>query len=156
MRMKAEPCDQNNRLQPKIDHSHNNFLQESLLASLKESEACFDIFLQPNNDPKNNSLEDTTLIWDESISPFIKVARLEIQKQDDFASAERMAFCENLSFNPWHSSPELRPMGQINRIRQIVYDGISKYRHANNKIPEIEPVDFQACVGTTEPLCRVK
>jgi len=39
-------------------------------------------------------------------------------------------FCENLSFDPWHTLPEQRPLGAINRIRLQVHSGISAKRHA--------------------------
>lgn len=156
MRMKATPCEANKSLASAIDHSHLNFLRESLLASLKKGEACFDIFVEPNNEPEKNLIENPTLIWNEQASPFVQVARLNIFQQDDFTSPERISFCENLSFNPWHTDPQLRPMGQINRVRKIVYDGISKYRHDGNKVPEIEPQNHDACSGATAALCRSK
>ena len=46
-----------------------------------------------------------------------------------------MQFCENLSFNPWRTLPEHRPLGSINRARLQVYPAISRFRHRKNNAP---------------------
>ena len=45
---------------------------------------------------------------------------------------EQNLACDNLSFNPWHSLPEHRPIGGINRLRKAVYETVSAYRHERN------------------------
>ena len=45
----------------------------------------------------------------------------------------QMEFCEDLSNTPWHSLPEHRPIGGINRVRKVVYEVLSKKRHELNK-----------------------
>ena len=37
------------------------------------------------------------------------------------ASGELAAKCEALSFNPWHTLAEHRPIGGMNRLRRAVY-----------------------------------
>ena len=56
-----------------------------------------------------------------------------------FESPDQQKFCENLSMNPWHAVPEHRPLGGINRVRQVVYAAISKLRHDLNGAPRTEP-----------------
>ena len=158
MRFKVVPCADNESLFTAVDATQTNFLRESLLLSLSKGQACYDFYIQPNNDPEKNPIEDPTLVWDEKVSPFIKVARLDILQQSDFTTQPRMNFCENLSFNPWHGheSDNLRPMGQINRVRKLVYDEISKYRHNANHAVEMEPTDFSACEGSAAALCNLQ
>ena len=43
--------------------------------------------------------------------------------------ARAETFGENLSFTPWHSLPEHRPLGGINRARKAIYRAISRQRH---------------------------
>lgn len=78
--------------------------------------------------------------WDESLSPYRKVAtiRSPAQRCD---SPEHTAFCENISFNAWRTLPEHRPLGNINRARKEVYPVISRYRHQRNLAPLREPDD---------------
>jgi hypothetical protein len=46
---------------------------------------------------------------------------------------------ENLSFTPWHSLPEHRPLGNLNRARKKVYEATSRKRHLENNAPRAEP-----------------
>ncbi|MDD4976143.1 MAG: catalase family protein [Bacteriovorax sp.] len=132
-----------------------NFLREKLVNTLSEKEACFDFFVQINTNPKTMPVEDPTVEWNEKDSPYIKVATIRIPKQSEIDSRPRMNFCENLSFDPWHTSlPEQRPLGAINRVRLLAYDVISKKRHIHNHMPQIEPTDHEACTGKTEVLCH--
>ena len=71
--------------------------------------------------------------WREKDSPFVKVARVTIPRQA-FDTPEQNAFCEALSFTPWHALPEHR-RGRMNRLRKAVYREISRYRHAKNGRP---------------------
>lgn len=49
-----------------------------------------------------------------------------------FDSDAQMAFCENVSFTPWHALPEHRPSGGVSRLRRTVYEKVSKLRHDLN------------------------
>ena len=79
-------------------------------------------------------VEDPSVEWDEAVSPFVTVATLKIPKQT-FDSEPQMAYCEALSFTPWHSLPEHQPIGGINRIRKVVYERASTLRHTANGVP---------------------
>jgi hypothetical protein len=45
--------------------------------------------------------------------------------------------------SPWHSLPEHRPLGGINRSSKLVYEVISRFRHTENKVPRREPTSWQ-------------
>lgn len=154
MRSKFKPCSQQEPLL-QADERNPHFLAAALNRSLGEREACFEVWVQPNLDLKNNPTEDPRRLWDEKVSPFLHAAHLTIEKQTGIMTPEMNAFCENLSFNPWHTLPEIRPLGQINRIRKATYDAVSKFRHQNNARPEIEPVDHSPCQNpATAALCE--
>jgi hypothetical protein len=84
------------------------------------------------------SVEDSRAPWDEGRSAFTPVATIVIPGQD-FSSEDRMRFCENLSFTPWHGLPAHRPLGNINRTRKVVYEAVSKFRHEANHAVRKEP-----------------
>jgi Dyp-type peroxidase family len=117
-----------------------DFLREAMKESLSRAEACFDFLVQCQVDQVQTPIEDPGTPWDESVAPFRKVATIRIPMQS-FDAPEQMAFGENLSFTPWHSLPEHRPLGGINRARKVAYRAISKFRHESNGIPRIEPTD---------------
>ena len=74
------------------------------------------------------SVEDSMTEWTEQQAPFYRVATIRIP-QGAVYTQEQNAFCEQLSFNPWHALPEHRPLGLTNRLRKVDYDRISRVRH---------------------------
>lgn len=153
VRYHALPCDPNQEPIPGKD-AKRDYLRERLNNTISKQSTCFKFYVQLNQDPNTNTLEDPRKEWDENKSPLIKVADIEIPKQTDVTSPDLLSFCENARFNPWHAKEENRPLGQINRIRALVYKEISKYRHEKNGVVEQEPVDHNPCVGRTSGLCR--
>ena len=126
-------------LRPHLDGSTipanptHDYLREAMVKTLAERDASFDFLVQLR--PPNGAIEDTQTEWREADSPFVKVATLTIAKQTPATEA----FAENLSFSPWHSLPEHKPLGVVNRVRRVVYDAISTFRHARNDVPRVEP-----------------
>ena len=115
-----------------------NYLRDRMIAWMNSKDACFIFAVQPQTDPATMPVEDPTIVWDEIRAPFIEVATIRIPKQR-FDSEAQQTFCENLSYTPWHALAEHRPVGGINRIRKVVYEGISVLRHKLNKTPRVEP-----------------
>lgn len=116
----------------------DNYLREAMIEHLNSKEAHFDFLVQFQSDPDKTPVEDPTIEWDEQQAPSLKVATIKIPSQK-FDSIEQMQFCENLSYTPWHSLLEHRPLGGINRARKQVYDTVSAVRHDRNKQPIQEP-----------------
>jgi len=115
------------------DVSGDDYLRRGLVEHLSKADACFDFLVQLQDPARNMPVEDPTVRWKESQSPFVRVARVHIGKQE-FDTEARNRFCENLSFNPWHAHVDHRPLGGLNRIRKAVYEEIAVYRHAMNKV----------------------
>ena len=118
-----------------------NFLRDNMSAHLLRHEACFEFQIQLRTKPASMPIEDPTLKWSEKASPFLTVARITIPRQK-FTSPEQMQFCENLSYTPWHTAPEFRPLGGINRARKKVYETVSRVRHELNGTQRSEPSGF--------------
>lgn len=153
MRFFAKPCQfQTVALPPK--NSPLNFLSQRLVASLAAAPGCFEFYVRPNMAPQTNLIEDPRLPWSNLTSPAYKVATLTLPVQTGITSDPQNNFCENISMNPWHSHPETRPMGQINRMRALIYSTISKLRHDQNGTQEMEPVDHNPCAGAQAALCQ--
>jgi hypothetical protein len=111
-----------------------NFLRERLKEDLARGPASFDFMVQFQTDPVKMPVEDPMVAWDPKLSPYRKVATLTLLAQT-FDAPPQMEFCENLSFNPWRTLPEHRPLGGINRARLRVYPAISSFRHRKNNAP---------------------
>jgi catalase len=125
----ARACDQTPRPMP-ANNADKNFLRTTMQESLSKDSACMEFMIQSNKGT-NLSVEDVITEWDQKTAPFVPVAKIDIHQQK-FDTAEQNLACENMSFNPWHALPAHKPLGGINRLRQAVYQAISKLRHEMN------------------------
>jgi hypothetical protein len=116
----------------------DDFLRQAMINQLSGSEVKFDFAIQIQTDADTMPIEDPTQAWNEAVAPFRKVATINILQQE-FDSAKQREFGENLSFSPWHSLPDHRPLGGINRARKVVYHVISTFRHRYNSVQLTEP-----------------
>ena len=118
----------------------DNYLRLNMAETLETKEIDFNFFIQFQMDAEKMPIEDPTVRW---TSPFIKVATLKIPSQT-FDAPQQLEFGDDLSFSPWHSLPEHRPLGSFNRARRRVYEELSQFRHDRNGIKVFEPAPFQS------------
>jgi hypothetical protein len=121
------------------------YLRETLAKELDKGPARFDFMVQFQTDPKKMPIEDAGKVWSERLSPFLKVATILIPQQN-FDRAAPMEFGDNMSYNPWHSLLDHRPLGGINRARKVAYQKISEFRHRRNNQPQREPTIKDLCL----------
>jgi hypothetical protein len=121
-----------NTLHPrhKTGHTSPTFLLSDLSATDPEHGACFDLLLQDQSDACVNPIEDSTVPW---TGAWIRAARLLIPHQT-FLAQTQVEACENMSFNPWHSLAQHRPLGAINKLRRNAYLTAAKARRALNQV----------------------
>ena len=127
------------------DTSSPDYLRTNLAATLAQHSASFDFCVQFQEDATTMPIEDPTIAWS---STFIKLATITIPVQQ-FNTPEQMEYGDNLSFNPWHSLPEHRPLGSFNRARKRAYIELSAFRHAHNNLPLAEPIPVTTQQPTT-------
>ena len=128
------------------DLNDDNYLRKNMIKTLATNSIDFDFCIQLQTDADKMPIEDPTVKWS---SPFIKIAGIHIPQQV-FDSPGQIEFGEYLSFNPWHSLPEHRPLGSFNRARRRVYQQLSKFRHDYNKVKVFEPVPTNGVLETLE------
>jgi hypothetical protein len=109
-----------------------------MAATLARESVAFDFLIQPQTDPGRMPIENAAVRWPERLSPWIRAATLELPRQV-FDSPAQLAFASVLSFNPWHSLPDHRPLGNQNRARRRIYLELSRLRQAMNATPHYEP-----------------
>jgi hypothetical protein len=115
-------------------------LAEDLAARLREGPIEWAFELQFFVDEAKTPIEDASVDWLESDSPYVRVGTLVLPEQD--ASSERgrgiAARVEKLSFDPWHALTEHKPLGNMMRARKHAYFASTRGRGAD---PEPETID---------------
>lgn len=100
-----------------------DYLKQDLSARLKQGPLSWTVRAQLFVDQTTTPIEDTSVKW---TAPWVDLATLTLPQQD--ADSERgrdiSELVSQLSFDPWHSSEEHRPLGAIMRARKVAY-GVS-------------------------------
>ncbi len=125
---------------PPDDNTHPNYLAERLADDLAPAGGigmCLDIKAQIRS-RDSQPLDNTLVAWDPKDSPWRQVARMEFPPQD-FQSPEQYAFCQNLTFNPWHGLQAHMPLGSLNRARRDVMQAMQDVRLRENGNQRFEP-----------------
>jgi hypothetical protein len=123
-----------------------NYLRDAMIKTLDAGPWLFDFMVQPQTDSFLMPIEDATVKWPENLSPYAPVARLLLPPQR-FDSDEQLAFADALSYNPWHSLPEHKPLGNSNRARKRMYWQLARLRQTMNQVEHIEPTGKEQFPG---------
>ncbi len=107
--------------------SEADALRLALEETLRNQELLFEFQVQLRTSELTMPIEDATIEWPESESPFRTVAHLLLPRQEIEILREDDNF-KSLSFSVWHALESHRPMGCINRVRRAVYEISSKWR----------------------------
>ena len=90
------------------------------LALEETQEVLFEFQVQLRTSERMMPIEDASVEWPESESPYRTVAHLLLPRQEIKLLRQQDAY-QNLSFSVWHALAAHRPLGGINRVRRLVY-----------------------------------
>jgi len=110
--------------------SSPDYLRKEMVARLRSGDIAFDLHLQPFVSERTTPIEDFATTWKEKVSRPVLVATLTIPRQDLDAAVGRATerLVDQLSFNPWYTTDEFRPLGNMNRARKEAYRASSAHR----------------------------
>jgi hypothetical protein len=131
-KFRITPCAQNSKL-PDGPSTLKNFLADNLHANLASgATACYSIAVQFFDSDKTTPIEDSTAQWN---TQWFNIATLGIEAYAARYSfgPKQLAFCDYMSFNPWHTTVQHQPLGCLNRIRHTVYTNDASHRHVLQK-----------------------
>jgi hypothetical protein len=117
-----------------------------MIRTLDAGEWTFDFMVQVQTDPFRMPIENASVKWPESMSPYTPVARLRLPAQR-FDSDEQLAFADVLRYNPWHCLAEHKPLGNSNRARRQMYWELARLRQAMNQVDHREPTGDEQFPG---------
>lgn len=143
MKVSAKPCKA--VPQPDFDSRTDpadpavNYLRHALTASTRGTEEiCFDFQIQTrvrvelgdDEEQRVAAIEDATTLWPDELARYEDVATITIPVPQAPDSAQAIAHCERLAFTPFHALAAHRPIGGINRLRELVYERSAAHRGA--------------------------
>ncbi len=89
-------------------------------AHLAQGPVAYDVQVQFYTDDRATPIEDATVDWSESASPYTSVATLTVQPE----AAEAAALADRIeasSIDLWQALEAHRPLGETNRARKVTY-----------------------------------
>ncbi|MBZ4033804.1 catalase family protein [Flavobacterium sp. 17A] len=125
-----------------IDADEHAFLTKIVADFFQSATAEYEIGAQLCTDLEIMPVEDGSVQWPEDQSPYQPVGKITFHPQQTFSPERRVYADDTLSFNPFHSLADHRPLGNIMRVRQLAYETSSRYRHHMNAKARIEPVSI--------------
>ncbi|MEV5981577.1 peroxidase family protein [Streptomyces sp. NPDC052114] len=123
------------------EHSDPQYLRRELETRLARQDVAFDLCVQRYVDERRTPVEDGAVEWLESVAPAVPVATLTVPCQDLDTAEARAAGgrVEALGFNPWFTTDDFRPLGNLNRARKAAYEASAAHRQGLRFLTE-EPL----------------
>ena len=117
----------------------SNALREVVSAHFAARGGEWDFRVQLCTDLATMPIEDASVVWPESVSPYVVVARLTVEPQDAWSAEGVAEIDEGYAFSPWHGLTAHRPLGGVNRARNTTYTSSARFRSQHNGCPIHEP-----------------
>jgi hypothetical protein len=116
----------------------DDYLRQALAGSLAEGDVELEVRVQVQTDAHLMPLENAGVMWPERLSPRVPVATLRLPRQS-FDYGAQLALARRLTYNPWHSLAEHRPLGNQGRARRAIYSTLAELRQSSNAVVHFEP-----------------
>ena len=126
--------------------SAEQVFRPALVAELRKQPYEFDVQVQLCADLARMPVEKTTVVWPESLSPFVTVAKLRLPQQD-IGGEDNFEKMDKTSMTAWRVTEQHRPLGNIMRSRKEVYRQSSILRHQANHEERKEPKNLAEVFG---------
>jgi catalase len=118
--------------------SQADALRLALEETLRTQQVLFEFQVQLRTSERTMPIEDASIQWPESESPYRTVAHLLLPRQE-IALLRQQAAYQSLAFNVWHALAAHRPLGGINRVRRRAYEVSSAWRRQRAAMESAEP-----------------
>ncbi|BDL37493.1 MULTISPECIES: catalase family protein [Methylorubrum] len=115
-------------------HGDEDGFRHAAIAFFRDDDVVFELKAQLWADAERQPIEDSSVDWPVSISPYRTVATICLPRQDAYSPERVRYFDEVMTFRPAHSLAAHRPLGSIMRARLQVYQALSDFRHRENGV----------------------
>ena len=120
-------------------HNKPNGLREAVVSHFNAHGGEWEMRVQLCTNLDTMPVEDASVVWPESESPYIAVARIRVDAQPAWNTERESVIDGGLSFSVWHGCAAHRPLGSVNRVRKAVYEAMAAARLRTNTQPVGEP-----------------
>jgi hypothetical protein len=124
-----------------------NGIRDSLIDHFHAQGGVWEFRVQLRTDADTMPIEDASVVWPEEESPFVTVARVEVEPQESWSEARSAAIDDGMSFSVWHALAAHQPLGGINRARRQTYAMSKDLRARQNGCPIHEPRSGEVPAG---------
>ena len=114
-------------------------LREAVARYFEEQGGEWELCVQLCADIGKMPVEDASVVWDETLSPYQPVARIVMGAQASWSDARTRSIDEGLAFSPWHGVAAHRPLGGVMRVRKGAYEAAQRFRAEKNQRALSEP-----------------
>jgi hypothetical protein len=115
---------------PRVPKDDPSYLSNEVIRRLQQGDIRLELCIQRYVDDVSTPIENTAVEWSERVSPPEPVAVLTIA-QGDVSTVDVLAqarVIDTMAFNPWNTTDEFSPLGNLNRARKAVYDAGAAHR----------------------------
>ncbi|GAA0966537.1 peroxidase family protein [Actinocorallia libanotica] len=114
-----------------------DYLGHEMAARLAQGDVVFELCVQRYRDAERTPVENGATAWKDS--PSVPVATLTIPRQDVGTAEGRAAALrvDGLAFDPWNTTDDFRPLGNVNRARKAAYEAGSAYRRGQRFVTPV-------------------
>lgn len=127
---------------PHVATEDDDRFRDALRTLFARHGAAFDFRVQLCTDLEAMPVEDASVEWPQSESPYRTVARLTMPPQDTLSDARFQYVEKRLAFNPVHSLEAHRPLGGVQRARMEAYKQAQDFRQRTNDVVPAEPTSL--------------
>lgn len=116
-----------------------NGLREAVVEHFAGSAGEWELRVQLCTNIDTMPIEDASVAWSETESPYRAVARLSVPAQCAWSDARSAIVDDAMAFSPWHGVADHRPLGAVMRVRKAAYSASAKFRAFSNHVQIVEP-----------------
>ena len=110
-------------------------LREVIRETMIDGGGTWELRVQLNTDLEAMPIEDASVEWDETASPYRTVGRITVEPQLSLGTDLAKQIDDETFFSPWHGLAAHRPLGSVNRARRQAYEMSAEFRGKFNGCP---------------------
>jgi hypothetical protein len=118
---------------------HPDALRAAVTAFFAAEAGEWEMRVQLCRDLGTMPVEDASVAWPETASPWQTVARLVVPPQPGWSEARSAVVDDGYAFSPWNGLAAHRPLGAIMRARRTTYEASVAFRGSRGRCPIHQP-----------------